>query len=134
MKKLGALMIPALVLWAASGVRSDVTIRYQTEFKPAAALQPLMHDSIGVESVMSVSCFPLIARPAPASVKQPLYSQPNELTFVCCVVGVESVVAMPAHVCGTAGPGPFWIGLQPGNAESSPNTASSIRCSASIEG
>ncbi|HUE01645.1 MAG TPA: hypothetical protein VMR62_18890 [Bryobacteraceae bacterium] len=42
MKKLGALMIPALVLWAASGVRADVTIRYQTEFKPAAALQPLM--------------------------------------------------------------------------------------------
>ncbi len=42
MKTRGALIIPALILWIASGVRADVTIRYQTEFTPAAALQPLL--------------------------------------------------------------------------------------------
>lgn len=35
-------LIPALALIAAPGLRADVTIRYQSEFKPAAALQPMM--------------------------------------------------------------------------------------------
>jgi hypothetical protein len=32
----------ALVLWLSSGLRADVTIRYQSEFKPSAALQPIL--------------------------------------------------------------------------------------------
>ena len=32
----------ALALWAAPGLRADVTIRYQSELKPSAALQPIM--------------------------------------------------------------------------------------------
>ncbi|MGD0359746.1 MAG: hypothetical protein ABSC93_02690 [Bryobacteraceae bacterium] len=32
----------ALIVLVASGLRADVTIRYQSEFKPSAALQPIM--------------------------------------------------------------------------------------------
>jgi hypothetical protein len=35
-------IFPALALWAVPALRADVTIRYQTEFKPAAALQPII--------------------------------------------------------------------------------------------
>jgi hypothetical protein len=42
MKQRCAIIGLALACWAAAGLRADVTIRYQTEIKPAAALGPLM--------------------------------------------------------------------------------------------
>jgi hypothetical protein len=36
----------ALILCAAAGLRADVTLRYETEFKPAAALQPMMEQAM----------------------------------------------------------------------------------------
>jgi hypothetical protein len=42
MKHPGALIGLALACWPAVALRADVTIRYQTDFKPAAALQPLI--------------------------------------------------------------------------------------------
>jgi len=37
-----AAIVPALALSIAPGLRADVTLRYETELKPAAALQPMM--------------------------------------------------------------------------------------------
>jgi hypothetical protein len=39
-------MFLALALWAPSGLRADVTIRYQSEFTPCAALRPTMEKSM----------------------------------------------------------------------------------------
>ena len=41
-KDICASIVLALALWVAPGVRADVTIRYQSEFAPSAALQPIM--------------------------------------------------------------------------------------------
>ena len=41
-KNIYAAIVLALALCAALGLRADVTIRYQSEFKPSAALQPIM--------------------------------------------------------------------------------------------
>lgn len=40
--KLCAPIVLALAFWASPGLRADVTIRYQSEFKPSAALGPAM--------------------------------------------------------------------------------------------
>jgi hypothetical protein len=42
LKDLYRLAVVALPLWAASGLRADVTIRYQSEIKTSAVLQPMM--------------------------------------------------------------------------------------------
>jgi len=41
-KVICAAIVPALALSIAPGLRADVTLRYETELKPAAALQPMM--------------------------------------------------------------------------------------------
>jgi len=39
-------IVLALALWVAPGLRADVTIRYESEFKPAAGLRPIMEPFI----------------------------------------------------------------------------------------
>jgi len=41
-KHICASIVLALAPWAVPGLRADVTIRYETEFKPSAAFQPFM--------------------------------------------------------------------------------------------
>src|ERR1039458_5221318 len=41
-KDICASIVLALALWVAPGVRADVTIRYQSEFKPSAAFGPII--------------------------------------------------------------------------------------------
>jgi hypothetical protein len=41
-KAICAAILPALALSLAPALRADVTLRYETEFKPAAALQPML--------------------------------------------------------------------------------------------
>jgi|HubBroStandDraft_1064217.scaffolds.fasta_scaffold05037_2 hypothetical protein len=41
-----AWIVPALALSIAPALRADVTLRYETEFKPAAALQPMMEQAM----------------------------------------------------------------------------------------